>query len=125
MRPFQASARSGWSVSTWRIERVGLIGVVAQEIDGRQLQIEGEAGLAAGRSLEFGGALEQALGDFKLIGLLVDGAEHGEEAGIGQRGLVGGRRHLLHVGDGVGVLAHLVMGADQAHPGGDIGADRR
>ncbi len=80
---------------------VGLGGIVALQIDGRQLQLEGDAGLAAGGDLQLCRALEHALGDFKLVGLLIDCAQHGEKAGIGERGLVGGRRHLLHVGDGL------------------------
>ena len=103
------------------VEGVGLVGVVADEIDGRQLQFERDAGLAAGRDLKFYGALEQPLRDFELIGLLIDGAEHGQEAGIGQRGFVGRRGHLLDVGDSLSVLAHLMLGADEAFPGGDIG----
>jgi hypothetical protein len=37
-----------------------------------------------------------------------------------ERRLVGGRRHLLHIGDGLRVLAQLVMRADHAHPRGEV-----
>ena len=80
-----------------------------------------DAGLAAGCDLKFLRALQQPLRNFKLIGLLIDGAEHGQEAGIGQRGFVGCRGHLLNVGDGLSVLADLVLGADEAFPRGDVG----
>ena len=43
-----------------------------------------------------------------------------EEARIGESGFVGGRGHLLDVGDGLCVLGERVMGADQAFPCGDI-----
>ena len=103
------------------IEGVCLIGVVAEKIDGRQLQLQLDAGLAAGCDLKFHGALEQPLRNFKLIGLLIDGAEHGQEGGIGQRGFVGRRGHLLNVGDGLSVPPDLVLGADEAFPCGDVG----
>ncbi len=83
------------------VDGVGLVSVVAQQIDGSQLQLKGDAGLAAGCDLEFFRALQQPLGNFKLVGLLIDGSEHGQEAGIAQRGFVGGRGHLLHVADGL------------------------
>ena len=41
------------------VDGVGLIGVVAQKIDGRQLQLERDAGLAAGGDLQLFRALQQ------------------------------------------------------------------
>ena len=75
----------------------------------------------AGGELEFFRALKHSLSDVKLIGLLIDCAELGEEAGIAESDLVSGRGDALHVADGLRVLAQLVMRADEAHPGGDVG----
>jgi hypothetical protein len=59
------------------------------------------------------------LRNFKLVGLLVDGAEHGQEAGIGERGLVGVRGHLFDQFDGGSVVFELMLRGDQAHPCGE------
>ncbi len=49
------------------VDGVGLIGVAAQKIDGGQLQLQSDAGLAAGGDLQLDGALEQALRNLKLL----------------------------------------------------------
>ena len=98
------------------IECVGLRGVVALQIDRRKLNLEPERGLATGLRLQANGALEQPLRNLKLVGLLVDGAEHGKKAGIGERGFVGVGRHLLDQIDSCCVVFELVLGRYQAHP---------
>ena len=120
MRPFHAAALSRMRGEDLLVDGEGLIGVVALEIDGGKLQFERDGGLMAGGDLEFLRALEHSLRDVKLIGLLIDGAELGKEAGIAKSGFVGGRGDALHVADGLRVLAQLVMRADEAHPGRDI-----
>ena len=100
------------------VDGVSLRGVVALEVDGRQLQLKSESGLGAGRDLQLGRAFQEALGDLKLVGLLIHRAEHGQKAGIGERILVSGRRHLLHLGNGLIVQAEFMMRADHAGPCG-------
>ncbi len=102
------------------VKIVGLRRIVARQIDTRQLQLERHAGLASGRDLQLGRAFQKALGDFKLVGPLINSTEHGQKGGIGERRFVGGRRHLLDIGDGLIVLAHLVMRANHALPGGQV-----
>ncbi len=47
------------------IDGVCLGGVVALQVDGGELQLQGDAGLSAGRNLQLHGALQQALGDVR------------------------------------------------------------
>ncbi len=70
--------------------------------------------------LEFLRALQHALGHVILMGLLIDPAQFGEKGGVAQCCFVSGRRHSLHVADGQSILAQLMMGADEAHPGRNV-----
>ncbi len=103
------------------VDRVGGVRIVAQQVEVRDLQLEIDAGLAAVGDGLPDGALQKSLRHVKLVSLLVDGSQLGQEAGIGEGRFVSRGGHTLHVVDGLRILPHVVVRSDQSLPRGQIG----
>ena len=70
--------------------------------------------VARPRGLQLHRAFEQSLRHFILVRLLVNRAQQRKKSRVGQRGFICRRRHLLHVVDGLRILAHLMLALTSA-----------
>ena len=84
------------------------------------MQLERNRRLASCANLQPGSAFQKALCYFKLIGSLINSAQHRQKRRVGKSSFIPGRRHPLYLANGLAVLSQFMMRADGSRPRGKI-----